>query len=1305
MMNFRRLAGYVLVLTMGLGVVVLAQAPRPPVYYLRDLLDVGLASPSTGQVLTFNSVTGKWENKPATGAPGGSSGMVQWNNAGAFDGVVTAKVVGGALQLSAGNTIFYDQSNPTHTFVLDASNVAAGQATVVVPNASNPVIVAPDPGAANNFLTGITGLGVITKAQPTISNLANLSGTSKLIGSGSASSAVSEITLGTNLSMSGTTLNATAGGGGVTTFQTGNLSPLFTAAPSSATSGAVSQTFTLSTAAANTVFGNNTASTAAPVFSSAPRFTSIGNLTSNGFVTTSGGTGTLGVDTTAYTPTTRTLTIAGIANDLSANRTWTQDNITGLSSTGIIKRTGANTLGIAVAGTDYVAAPATPLTSVQFNNSSALGGSANFEWDNSNNILQLGGNVGIKSNAAGILEVNNLTSGQWGGLKVGTFDAGTANAAVGLTIGHKTSSAPATGLGAALQFTGNDTTTADVNIGQIQAWWQNATHNTNVANFSFLLPAGNLTQIDAADIKATSSGGAYFNIATGYQVAGGAGTGTFLLGDGTKYSQSGWTVPFVIGSNTFVLTSNGTNAVWAAPSGGGGTPGGSTTQLQYNNAGAFGGISSATFDGTIPITLTLTPAANTYATGLLLTDTTVAGSSGNQQYSPSLILHGSGWKTTATAGPQNVDWRLTNIPVQNTVNPTTSLEFAGSVNNAAYRAIAKFNRNDITVDSAQLPDGSAAAPGHSFIGDATMGMYRNATAISFASAGSQIADIASSQLWTLGNVGIGNTVAAPNVVLRPSAGLSVTTSVAANYTPIVTGNTATGNTTGTGLTLNIDNTVGAGGTGLGVGMKFQAETDTTNDTEIGQILGVWGTGTHASRTGYMDFQLVNNAAADASKMRLFGSGGLSVNNTTDPGAGVISANSGYWVGTAASTSGKILKSDGTKFVASTETYAAPGTSGNVLTSDGTNWTSAAPTGGGGAPGGSNTQLQYNNSGAFGGIATATYNNSTGALTLASGGTNQNLTLSPSGTGTLILSSANSSVLRNIIGLTQSLATGTISSQIEWRNNAGAQQWAFGNDSSANGTKDFYMYDGIQAMSRIYFDTGNRNITGSGGMWAWGSSNGLSPVPDTALARTSSAVVEVNNGTAGSLGTLKAATLNATTGFQINGVNQAWELSNGNTSAQSSTFASDTYVTGSNITVGANNWKAGGVYHFTCDLTKTAAGTAAMTLNVRAGTGVVGDTSLAQITYPAGTAAVDVGLIDLTLVIRTIGSSGTGGVKVLSTHNGTSAGLWNTGSIATVISATSASSFNTTTATTIGVSINGGTSFSGTIQATNATYNQ
>jgi hypothetical protein len=70
-------------------------------------------------------------------------------------------------------------------------------------------------------------------------------------------------------------------------------------------------------------------------------------------------------------------------------------------------------------------------------------------------------------------------------------------------------------------------------------------------------------------------------------------TGDIIIGNGTNSSGR-----LAIGSNTYVLTSNGTTATWAAPTGGSGTPGGSTTQIQFNNAGAFGGSSGLTWDGT-----------------------------------------------------------------------------------------------------------------------------------------------------------------------------------------------------------------------------------------------------------------------------------------------------------------------------------------------------------------------------------------------------------------------------------------------------------------------------------------------------------------------------------------------------------------------------------------------------------------------------------------------------------------------------------------------------------------------------------
>lgn len=69
----------------------------------------------------------------------------------------------------------------------------------------------------------------------------------------------------------------------------------------------------------------------------------------------------------------------------------------------------------------------------------------------------------------------------------------------------------------------------------------------------------------------------------------------------------------------------------ASGGGGGGTPGGSDTQLQYNNAGAFGGITGATTNGT-SVTLTsptfVTPVLGTPSSGTLTNCTGLPISSG-----------------------------------------------------------------------------------------------------------------------------------------------------------------------------------------------------------------------------------------------------------------------------------------------------------------------------------------------------------------------------------------------------------------------------------------------------------------------------------------------------------------------------------------------------------------------------------------------------------------------------------------------------------------------------------------------------
>ena len=75
----------------------------------------------------------------------------------------------------------------------------------------------------------------------------------------------------------------------------------------------------------------------------------------------------------------------------------------------------------------------------------------------------------------------------------------------------------------------------------------------------------------------------------------GGGTATALNANIANVSISG-------GSSGYYLQTNGSGTLtWAAGGGGGGTPGGSTTQVQFNDAGSFGGNTGFTFDKTTGI--------------------------------------------------------------------------------------------------------------------------------------------------------------------------------------------------------------------------------------------------------------------------------------------------------------------------------------------------------------------------------------------------------------------------------------------------------------------------------------------------------------------------------------------------------------------------------------------------------------------------------------------------------------------------------------------------------------------------------
>lgn len=159
------------------------------------------------------------------------------------------------------------------------------------------------------------------------------------------------------------------------------------------------------------------------------------------------------------------------------------------------------------------------------------------------------------------------------------------------------------------------------------------------------------------------------------------------------------------------------------------------------------------------------------------------------------------------------------------------------------------------------------------------------------------------------------------------------------------------------------------------------------------------------------------------------------------------------------------------------------------------------------------------------------------------------------------------------------------------------------------------------------------------------------------------------------------------------------LTNRSTSTVSAGYASDTYLAGSSLAVPSNGPIVGTSFRWIFDMVKTAAGTATLAINIRYGTaGTTSDTSRVAFTFAAGTAAADTGFFEVNAHFRTVGS-GTSAVLVglcTCSHALAATGLISTGASGVGQLVTVSSGFDSTPANSIiGLSVNGGASFSGT----------
>lgn len=98
-------------------------------------------------------------------------------------------------------------------------------------------------------------------------------------------------------------------------------------------------------------------------------------------------------------------------------------------------------------------------------------------------------------------------------------------------------------------------------------------------------------------------------------------------------------------------------------------------------------------------------------------------------------------------------------------------------------------------------------------------------------------------------------------------------------------------------------------------------------------------------------------------------------------------------------------------------------------------------------------------------------------------------------------------------------------------------------------------------------------------------------------------------------------------------------------------AARAYITGSALAIPVDGLKVGAILRWTFNLAKTAAGSAASTLDIAFGTlGTTADTARLSFTKPAGTAAADEGKAVVEAVVRTVSATGVVSGEFTLIHN-------------------------------------------------------
>jgi hypothetical protein len=297
-------------------------------------------------------------------------------------------------------------------------------------------------------------------------------------------------------------------------------------------------------------------------------------------------------------------------------------------------------------------------TQIQYNDNGAFGGNLALTFNDTTKLLRIDGNIVSTNNIQANVLVSNVANGtapirvtsttKVANLSVETANTATfantaANANIAITVSNAaqpniTSVGNLTSLTVAgnIVVTGRGNITGNLNVGNLD------TIGTLVSTTS--TTTGNSTVNGVLQVGSTGSLKVLGNVNT-------ASSSNVFLGNVENIHISG-------GINGYVLATDGFgNLSWSTGGGGGnGIPGGSNTQVQYNDNGAFGGSAFLTFNestNTFQIAGNLVANTTQIGAGVYKFSTTSVYAATTSSTSPDQLL----WSTLA-ANVSGIDFHI-----------------------------------------------------------------------------------------------------------------------------------------------------------------------------------------------------------------------------------------------------------------------------------------------------------------------------------------------------------------------------------------------------------------------------------------------------------------------------------------------------------------------------------------------------------------------------------------------------------------------------------------------------------------------